>query len=49
MNLTDQLLDRIGGSSFNDSINCSIGIEGLIDFDFNITNKEIVELQLDAS
>ena len=49
VNLTNQLFDRIGGTGFNDSINCSIGIENLIEFDFNITNKEIVEIQLDAS
>lgn len=43
------MFDKIGGTGFNDSINCSIGIEDLISFDFNLTNKEIVKLHLDAS
>jgi len=48
-NLTDQLFDKIGGTGFNDTINCTIGIENLIDFEFNITNKEIVSIHLDPN
>jgi len=48
-NLTDQLFDKIGGTGFNDTINCTIGIENLIDFEFNITNKEIVSIHLDPT
>ena len=46
-NITNQLFDKIGGTGFNDTINCTIGIENLIDFEFNITNKEIVSIHSD--
>jgi hypothetical protein len=45
----NKILAKVDNITFKDSINCSLGIQDLIDFDFNISNKKISHLSLNDS